>query len=415
MAVQIKMPQLSDTMESGKILVWRKNEGDNITRGDILAEVETEKANLEIESFNKGVLLKILVPADTTAKVGEVIAIIGDPGEIIENEEAKNKSPETCLSKTDLVSENETEKASVIEEFEKGASYPSKDRLKASPLAKKIADQLNVDLKNVSGSGPGGRILKEDVERTATKGNYEEIKSNNIEEQVQYGVLTGILTPLSKMRETIAKRMEQSTSEIPHFYVTVSVEMDETEKLRSVLKDKPEFHGINITHFIVKAAAYALEHERRVNSCYREGQVFSPDEINIGVVTAVDDGLLIPVLKKVNALTLREVVTEARALIERSRSGRPSSSDLVGGTFSISNMGMFDIEHFTAIINPGQGAILSISAIRDQAVVQNGVFLASRVMRATLSVDHRIIDGVVAAQFLRYFKEVLETPALLLV
>jgi pyruvate dehydrogenase E2 component (dihydrolipoamide acetyltransferase) len=216
------------------------------------------------------------------------------------------------------------------------------------------------------------------------------------------------------MRETIARRMQESVTTAPHFYVTTSVNMGEAIRLRETLKERSLFKGISMNHLVIKAVAYGLHQEPRVNAAMKDGQVFQPAQINIGIITALEDGLIIPVLKEVDQMSLKDVVFEARAAIERARAGRPSSSDLSGGTFSISNMGMFDVENFTAIINPGQGGILAVSAVKQQPVVQNGQVVVGSVMKATVSVDHRIIDGVMASTFLKHFKEALEMPALLM-
>jgi pyruvate dehydrogenase E2 component (dihydrolipoamide acetyltransferase) len=216
------------------------------------------------------------------------------------------------------------------------------------------------------------------------------------------------------MRETIARRMQESVTTAPHFYVTTSVNMGEAMRLREVLKERAEYKGISMNHLVIKAVAYGLKHEPRVNAAMKDGQHYQPAQINIGIITALEDGLIIPVLKEVDQMALKDVVFEARAAIDRARAGRPNSSDLSGGTFSISNMGMFDVESFTAIINPGQGGILAVSAIKEQPVVRQGQIVVGSVMKATVSVDHRIIDGVMASTFLKYFKEALELPALLM-
>jgi pyruvate dehydrogenase E2 component (dihydrolipoamide acetyltransferase) len=216
------------------------------------------------------------------------------------------------------------------------------------------------------------------------------------------------------MRETIARRMQESVTTAPHFYCTTSISMGEAMRLREALKEKPEYKGISVNHLVIKAVAYGLKHEPRVNASMKDGQVYQPSQINIGIITALPEGLIIPVLKEVDTMTLKDVVFEARAAIERARAGRPSSSDLSGGTFSISNMGMFDVENFTAIINPGQGGILAVSSIKEQPVVEKGQIVIGSVMKVTVSVDHRIIDGAMSANFLKHFKEALEIPALLM-
>lgn len=424
MATEIKMPQLSDTMASGKILTWKMQEGAQVKRGDILAEVETDKANLEIESFFNGTLLKIAVAAGTNAKVGEVIAVIGAAGESIATAAAPKAAPPVqaaaALQAAPVAAPQAPRPAQAPMTVVSGS-----DRIKASPLAKKVAEDLQVNLASVHGTGPNGRIIRRDVEAAAggsaapalqappAPQAFSTTPANQAPARAAIPA-SGTLTPLSRMRETIARRMQESVTTAPHFYCTTSVNMGEALRLREALKEKPEYKGISVNHLIIKAVAYGLKHEPRVNAAMKDGQVYQPGQINIGIITALDDGLIIPVLKEVDTVALRDVVFEARAAIERARAGRPSSSDLSGGTFSISNMGMFDVENFTAIINPGQGGILAVSAVKEQPIVQKGQIVIGSVMKATVSVDHRIIDGIMASTFLKHFKEALEIPALLM-
>jgi pyruvate dehydrogenase E2 component (dihydrolipoamide acetyltransferase) len=420
MATDVKMPQLSDTMSSGKILSWNVKEGDVVKRGDILAEVETDKANLEIESFFNGTILKIAIPAGSVAKVSEVIAVIGQPGE------ATSTTPVSSAPQaTPQVAPVATAPTSIQPAPSQLAVVSSQDRVKASPLAKKVAENLAVNLSSVQGSGPNGRIVRRDVEAAAgtsaaptltaptpVQAPIQPAPTTSVSSQVVSAA--GTLTPLSKMRETIARRMQESVTTAPHFYVTNTVDMGEALRLREVLKERPDYKGISVNHLVIKATAYGLSKEPRVNAAMRDGQLYQPASINIGIITAIQDGLIIPVLKDVDQISLKDVVFEARASIERARAGRPSSSDLSGGTFSISNMGMFDVENFTAIINPGQGGILAVSAIKEAPVVYRGQIVVGSTMKVTVSVDHRIIDGVMASTFLKHFKEALEMPALLM-
>ncbi len=453
MATEIKMPQLSDTMYSGKILAWHKQVGDEIKRGDILAEVETDKANLEIESFFGGTLLSVMIKAGDIAKVGEVIAVIGQAGEKVGETVAEARpasagvmpgaaSPVTLQAGTvqagtvqaDTVqaeqeANHETNQQSparqpITVHVTPASSSESHGRIKASPLAKRIAAERNIDLSSIHGSGPEGRIVRKDLESgngqpsqagLAQGGQYSETPENTshfARSPVAAG--SGALRPFSKMRETIAKRMQQSVTEAPHFFTATSINMKEAIRLRGKLKVKEEFKGISVNHLVIKAAAYALQNEPRVNFAVRDGQIYEPAQINIGIITALEDGLLIPVIKETNTLPLRDLVFEARAAVERARAGRPSSSDLTGGTFSISNMGMYDVDSFTAIINPGQGAVLAVSSTKDRVIVADGQTQIAPMMSVTLSVDHRIIDGIMSANFLKYFKEALEMPALLM-
>lgn len=425
MATDIKMPQLSDTMSSGKILTWRLKEGDIVKRGDILAEVETDKANLEIESFFNGTLLKVTIPAGSVAKVGEVIAVIGQAGESVSTPAPSTTAP-TVAAQQAAPATPQLHVAPVAPPVQATVAplsvVTSQDRVKASPLAKKVAENLQVNLSSVQGSGPNGRIVRRDVEAAAcastgpVMGQAVPATATPVQAMPSSpaAAATGTLTPLSKMRETIARRMQESVTTAPHFYVTNSVNMGEALRLREVLKERPDYKGISMNHLVIKAAAYGLSKEPRVNCAMRDGQLYQPPAINIGIITAIADGLIIPVLKEVDQMSLKDVVFEARAAIERARAGRPSSSDLSGGTFSISNMGMFDVENFTAIINPGQGGILAVSAIREEPVVHRGQIVVGSVMKVTVSVDHRIIDGVMASTFLKHFKDALETPALLM-
>lgn len=426
MATEIKMPQLSDTMSSGKILSWRKSEGDQVKRGDILAEVETDKANLEIESFFNGVLLKVMVPSGTDAKVGEVIAMLGAVGESVSTPSKPVAAVKTVIATIQPPAAElppaRTTTSVISNTLELVTDEP---RIKASPLAKRVAEDLQINLSSIQGSGPNGRIVRRDVEAAAGNGStapvletftapqsYSRAPANQV--PANSAATAGILTPLSRMRETIARRMQESVTTAPHFYCTTSVNMGEALRLREALKERAEYKGISVNHLIIKAVAYGLKHEPNVNAAMKNEQLYQPAQINIGIITAIDDGLIIPVLKEADTMSLRDVVFEAKAAIERARAGRPSSNDLSGGTFSISNMGMFDVENFTAIINPGQGGILAVSSVKEQPVVQKGQIVIGSVMKATVSVDHRIIDGVMASRFLKHFKEALEMPALLM-
>lgn len=440
MATEIKMPQLSDTMDSGKILEWKVTEGTAVSRGDILAEVETDKANLEIESFFNGTLLKIMTPAGSSANVGEIIAVLGEAGESVDITPAATEpvtsvdpiSAEAPVTTDAAVSAPQTNvspsPSPTTPASSRGLSVvqQASSRIKASPLAKKVAEHHQVNLSGVQGTGPNGRIVRRDVEaaletspacavgNAATQAAPPQLPPITQPTVTSTQSSGGTVTPLSKMRETIARRMQESVTTAPHFYVTTTVDMGEATRLRLALKEREDYKGISMNHLVIKAVGYALKREPRVNAAMRDGQLFQPEGINIGIITAIEDGLLIPVLRNADSLPLKDLVFEARAAIERVRAGRPSASDLSGGTFSISNMGMFDVENFTAIINPGQGGILAVSAIKEQPIVKNGMIVPGSLMKATVSVDHRIIDGIMASSFLKHFKDALELPALLM-
>ncbi len=439
MSKEIKMPQLSDTMDKGKILTWHKKEGDSIIRGDVLAEVETDKANLEIESFDEGTLLKIVIPADESALVGEIIAVIGEAGEEV-NISAETKSSNANSEEVKELVETKIESVPVetsspVLNVASPVSTPN-GRVKASPIAKKLAKDLNVDLSLIQGSGPAGRIIKKDIETFSDASSGQAVinqspapvasivasatplATSKLVPQMPKPMPVAIeipigLSTLSKMRETIANRMEIAT-DTPHFFTTVSIDMTEAIKLRASFKVNPNYSSISINHMIIKAAGYALTQAPMVNCAYKEGQLFNPGSFNVGVITSVSDGLLIPVVKEVDTKHILDIAQEARGLIDRAREKKPRPDDLTGGTFSISNMGMFDVESFTAIVNPGQGAVLAISSTTEQAVVEQGNIVVRPKMKVTLSVDHRIIDGLVAGTFLSAFKSAMESPALMM-
>lgn len=456
MAVEITMPQLSDTMNDGKILAWHKKEGDKIKRGDALAEVATDKADLEIESFHEGTLLKIYSPAGTTVKVGEVIAVVGEEGATVSPQPQTNGKKGEILSspRKEETLEQGAQKLQTLpspvmspqksspEEAVSSPQETESERIKISPLARNIADSHGVDYRQLAGTGEGGRITKRDIESQLDKKIPEKKKTaihslaptrigseqardpstsraqDTIKEKTARPQpesprqVSG--EPLSKMRQAIASRMVESTTTIPHFYSTTKIHADALVRLKNSVKPLMQYEGLTYNHLIIRAAALALKAVPRVNASYQENLLVQPSEINIGIVTAVPDGLLIPVLRQADELPLVDVVSEARALVQRARSGRPKSSDLSGGTFSISNMGMFPVESFTAIINPGQGAILAVSAIQEEPIVVQGQVTIGKTMKVTLSVDHRIIDGVMAGEFLKELQRVLEDPILLL-
>ena len=434
MAIEITMPQLSDTMHEGKILNWRKQEGDSVKRGDALAEVATDKADLEIESFHEGTLIKILAPAGTTVKVGSVIAMIGEKGEQV------GASSASAASLASAVPQPKSTPAMAAASQPRANGHPISapreegERVKISPLAKNLAKSHGVDYATLSGTGDGGRIVKRDIEQAlgqelpgpSDEAAPVEAKPAPRLAPVQPASRPSVASsapafsgerstePLSKMRQAIATRMVEATNSIPHFYSTSKVHVDQLAKLKQSLKPLPQYEGLTYNHLIVKAVALTLRNVPRINSAYHNGNLIHPQEINIGIVTAVQEGLLIPVLKNADQLPLADIVAEARSLVQRARSGRPKSDDLIGGTFSISNMGMFAVESFTAIISPGQGAILAVSPIYQEPVVVDGQVCVGSVMRVTLSVDHRIIDGIVAGEFLTELKRLLEDPVLLL-
>lgn len=458
MAKEIKMPQLSDTMSEGKILNWSVKVGDAVSRGAVLAEVETDKANLEIECFDQGVVLAIAVEVGKVAVVGQTIAVIGEPGESFTIEAPRNgAAPKSGGASAAAVAQAPKESpaqtprevapaaANVAPASAQVAEGDDNSRLKISPLARKLAQEAAIDPSLVRGTGPDGRIVKRDIEEFKQSGAAAQGTPSNqpahAEMQVPSGAQPACAAPhtpaasisrpqivressttqMSKMRDTIARRMKESVLSYPHFYCTIEVLMDNVISLREEIKADPALKAhlgaASINHFVIKSTARALSHYPVVNCSVRqENMIHNPGAINIGIVTSLgDDGLLIPVIKDADLLSLKEIAAEARSAVERARTGKPTSADLSGGTFSISNLGMFDVENFTAIINPSQGAILAVSAVQKKPVCTPcGQIVAGNVMKVTLSSDHRLIDGVTAAEFLACFKAGLEKPLLLL-
>ena len=416
MPIEVIMPRMSDTMEEGKILAWLKKVGDRVEVGDVIAEVETDKADMEMEALDEGFLAAIRVQEGESVPVGSVIALLTEEqGAAVDvaPPPANGKRPRAAAKK----SAAKTKKVRKLRDAapttapsvrKKGA------RVLASPIVKKIAAERGIDLSSVQGSGPAGRIVKQDLEgvRAPTAQPGAPVSAA----APPAVAVDGRVEPFSRMRAAIAKRMADSMREAPHFFVTSEIDMSEAVRLRTSLKLSDRVPGeVTYTHLLVKAAAVALQRHPRVNAAYTpEGRAFR-DDVNIGIAVAREDGLIVPVLRDCQRLSLLEVAAQAGALVERARSGKPRPEDLSGGSFTISNLGMYPVEHFTAVINPPQAAILATSAIKERPVVREGQIVIARTMLVTLSSDHRVLDGATSAQFLREFKNLLENPVGLMV
>jgi pyruvate dehydrogenase E2 component (dihydrolipoyllysine-residue acetyltransferase) len=454
MSNEITMPKLSDTMEEGKIIRWLKHPGDAIRRGEPIAEVETDKADMVMEAFDDGVLGEIKLKEGESAPVGAVIALMAAEGE---QPAAEPRADQAGVAGTSTAlggdgqsvpAEGEAESAEggIAEEgpeFHPAMSaHPSAtptampkpprrlasvkprppapqpsahadgQKFRASPLARRAAEEAQVDLSGVRGTGPDGRITKRDVD-------------NFLREQQLFRVrrlvspakgAPGAHEELSKMRKTIAMRMAASKREIPHFYVTVEIDMEEAARLKKSIELTELFEeDITYNDIIVKATALALGRYPRVNASYENGGITIRPHINIGMAVAVEDGLIVPVIRECERLTLPEISRVSHRLVAKAARGGFTSDELSGATFTISNMGMLEIEHFAAVINPPQAAVLAVSAIKDRPVVRGGHLGVGKTMMVTVSCDHRIVDGVVAGRFLQELKRFLENPASLLV
>lgn len=424
MATEVIMPRMSDTMEEGKILKWLKKVGDRIEVGDIIAEVETDKADMEMEALDDGFLTEIRAQEGESVPVGGVIALLGEEAEVgvVPTPPARTASPSVPTPPAERradakASPPAAKKVRKIREAapKKPPARKKNERILASPIVRKIAAERGIELAKVRGSGPGGRIIKQDLEGAEAIPVAAELKTSPASSPVAT-TPTGRVESFSRMRATIAKRMADSMREAPHFYVTAEIDMSEAVRLRTSLKLSDRVSAdVTYTHLLVKAVAVALGRHPRVNASFTGDGRELKDETNIGIAVALDDGLIVPVLHDCQALSLLDIAAQANALVERARTGKPTTQDLSGGTFTISNLGMYPVEHFTAVINPPQAAILATSAIKERPTVRDGQVVISRTMMATLSCDHRVLDGATGAQFLQELKNLLENPVGLMV
>ena len=430
MAEIIRMPKMSDTMEEGVIAGWLKKVGDEVKSGDILAEVETDKATMELESYDDGFLLHVGVKDGESVPVDGVIAIIGEKGENIDdilkevsneqnnNEAVDSKDEEEIVDEDESVEENlevkEEEEVKntedKIEDINIDFSNES-DRIKASPLAKKLASEKGVDISMVKGSGDGGRIIKEDIENFKHSENLpiKEVKLPEIYSKESYEEI-----PVSQMRKTISKRLAESKFSAPHFYLTMEIDMDNCVEGRNKINETSDVK-ISFNDIIIKAAAVSLRKHPMVNASFLTDKIRVNNHIHIGVAVAVDEGLLVPVIRFADNKSLSHISTEVRNLAGKAKNKELQPSDWEGNTFTISNLGMFGIDEFTAIINPNDACILAVGGIKNTPVVKNGEIVPGNVMKVTLSCDHRIVDGAIGSAFLKTLKELIEDPIKILV
>ncbi len=411
----IKMPRLSDTMEEGTVSSWLKNVGDEIKEGDILAEIETDKATMEFESFYSGTLLHIGINEGQSAAVDSLLAIIGKKGtdissiinqkvvEEVDKDQIKleNKKDEVIKN----IQDNKIEKVS-NDSLIISNSSDSNRRILVSPLAKKIAKEKGISLTQITGTGDGGRIIKRDIENY----NFQIPNINSITPEVE----SIIEIENSQMRKTIAKRLASSKFTAPHYYLGVEFDMDNVISFRNQYNSLPETK-ISFNDIIIKACALALKKHPEVNSKWLEDKIIHNIHVNIGVAVAVDDGLVVPVLKFANQISLPEIGKSVKDFAIRARDKKLKPSEMDGSTFTISNLGMFGIHEFTSIINQPNSAILSVGSIMEKPVVKNGKILIGNKMKLTLACDHRTVDGATGARFLETLKSFIENPILLLV
>ncbi|HBH07648.1 MAG TPA: pyruvate dehydrogenase complex dihydrolipoamide acetyltransferase [Flavobacteriales bacterium] len=418
MAEVIRMPKLSDTMTEGVVAEWHKKVGDNVEAGELLADIETDKATMEFESFNDGVLLHIGVEKGAGAPVDSVLAVIGEKDEDIsalladlEKEGNAETDPPEEISVTDKQNENTADKADNAEfvaPLKEPVSTPvfeSNGRVKISPLAKKMAEDRGYDVTQIQGTGEGGRIVKKDVE------TYVPSQASSV--TYASGVESSEEVQVSQMRKTIARRLGESKYSAPHFYLTIDLDMTAAAEARKQMNQDAE-QRVSFNDIVIKAAAVALKKHPYVNSSWQDDKIVLNHHVHIGVAVAVDEGLIVPVVRHADTLPLRQIGAQVKELASKARDKKLQPSDWEGNTFSISNLGMFGIEEFTAIINPPDSAILAIGAIRDEVVVFNEEITVRKKMKVTMSCDHRVVDGATGAQFLQTFKSYIENPVMML-
>lgn len=407
MPFQVIMPKLSDAMAEGRVLQWVKKEGDRVQGGDVLASIETDKAEIELEAFGSGVLRKILAADGQTVPVGQLIAVIAEPDEDITGLLKGTPAPAAAPA----APKAEAKPAAPAPPAAAPAAPPAEAGwVPASPIARRMARDAGIDLAQVKGSGPGGRILERDVEAYLA-GQAQRLAGA----EVPVGEREFEDKELSTIRKTIAARMTQSKAPIPHFTVTVEADMGAALELRKSLNAiEAQAEKLSVNDIIIKATALALQRHPAINATYYNGQVRLFKRVHMGVAVAIEDGLIVPVIRECNRKSLGEIAREAKSLIDRARARKLRPEEYSGGTFAISNLGMYDVVEFTAVIDPAHGAILAVGAVEDRPVAQDGQVVVRQRMRLTGAFDHRIIDGAMGAKFLQELKKILENPVQLL-
>jgi pyruvate dehydrogenase E2 component (dihydrolipoamide acetyltransferase) len=417
MALPIEMPKMSDTMEEGVLVAWLAEEGAAVSAGDVIAQVETDKATMDLEVYDSGVLLKRMVQAGDSVPIGALIAVLGKKGEDISALLARYNGAAGAVAAPPNGVVGAAPEAIVAAPTAPAAA--GEGRLKASPLARKMASSYGVDLGAIAGSGPDGRIVRRDVEAAVTQAPAATPPRPAVPVAMPAAVPASTAgyeaIKLSQMRKTIARRLAESKFTAPHFYLTVDVAMEQATAFRTRLNELAAAQNrgkVSFNDMISKACALALRQHPYVNASYleKEGEIRLHKAAHIAIAVAVDEGLVTPVIRNVDQKGLSQIAEETRVLAERARDRKLQPDEFEGSTFTTSNLGMFGIEEFTAIINPPNASILAIGAIRDVPVVKNGEVVAGKRMKLTLSCDHRVVDGATGSQFLNSVKQYLEEP-----
>lgn len=447
MAHTIIFPKLGQTAEEGAIVKWHKKEGDKVAKGDILFEIETDKANLEVESFFEGTLIKIIIGEGVNVPVNTVVGYVGEPGEKVPDtppppapstdrkQEAPAPKAEEKPAAKPATKPVPVETPAPTPELPKPQATPTApSRLVISPRARKLAHESAIDPARIDGSGPNGRIIERDVRDYLAANNYDALRITPTAKRLAVTKQVDILAirgsgdsgrimladverallrkpvPMTRLRQTIARRLVESKQTIPHFYVTVAVDMTDLLKLRAELKAAGRAYSVN--DFILEAVVLTLEEFPVVNSTTNGLEVAWRGDVDLGVAVSVENGLLVPVIRAAQRLTLAELRDQTKALALKARDGKLTPDEMTGSSFTVSNMGMMDVENFSAIINPGEAAILAVASAREQAVVIDGQVVIRSIMKMTLSADHRIVDGATAANFANSIRHKLQDPTL---
>ena len=411
MATKVLMEALSPTMEEGRLVEWKKNEGDAVAQGDVLAEVETDKAVMELVARAAGTLLKVDVKAGSTVPVGSVLAVIGEKGEAVSTEGRKDGTAEGAPSPvpTPAAAAPAPVKVPAAPSVVPSVRPSVEGRVKASPLARKLAGEKGVDLSAIAGSGPEGRVVKRDVE-SAQAGGQTVRGSDGPTVRLPAGAEFEDV-PLTQIRKTIAKRLVQSIGPIPTFYLTTEVDMERAAEAREALKASLGDEGkVSFNDIVLKAVATALSQHPECNAWWQDDHIRKWNTVHLGMAVAIPDGLITPVIRNAETKSMRQIAAEARDMAGRARERKLKPEEYTGATFSVSNLGMFDIDEFTAVINPPEAGIIAVGRLAETPVVVNGAVTVRRRMRITMSCDHRVIDGATGAQFLKTLKLMLENP-----
>ncbi|MAQ56487.1 MAG: pyruvate dehydrogenase complex dihydrolipoamide acetyltransferase [Rhodospirillales bacterium] len=428
MPIKILMPTLSPTMTEGNLALWVKNEGDKVSPGDVIAEIETDKATMELETVDEGVLAKILIPEGTEEiAVNTPIAIILEEGEDksqledmnfnYEKSEAKTEitAAEEIISNQDLVSSKVSDQISDDDELNSDNTNPNvssndQGRIKSSPLARRMAEQQQIDLSLINGSGPNGRIVRADIEAFSSL-DTPVVNSNR--PQVYKDEHSDFeIVPINNIQKVVARRLTEAKQEVPHFYLTVDCEIDNLLNVREDLNSRAKNNEfkISINDMIIKACAVALMQVPAANASWSDEGIKIYKNANISVAVAINDGLITPILNNANRKGLLTISSEMNELVSQAHAGTLTPDQYQGGTFSISNLGMYGVKSFQAIINPPQGCIMAIGKVEKKPIVKNDEISIASIMSATLSVDHRVVDGAIGAKFMEAFKTLIEDP-----